>query len=341
MSTVGTTIILAVHHENMFFTEHVTRHFQRNTDDSVELLLIINDQTSSEVADLVDYLSQSPRTRVHKATGVVDRPIGMSIDHALAAKLPFRERLLFTHMDLIYLEPGFWKCAALSGDVKMVSGRFVQEPLWFDSNPDPIPRPADDHILIDTDFYFSHGLIFRSFGRAAMAFPKAPWLAASLRRFRNGAGRELTDEYALDPFNLSHLKIAHDLGGEAGKVWSFHFPRQCHANSVLRVFRDKVRRRTEKGLRHLYLPRQLSAKGTAYHWKSLIRYSIISSYLFDPRVDYVVPVASLMAERRNDVMRCWREIRSIVKVFRSLIDPMPYRVQGAMPDPSFKLHLTE
>jgi hypothetical protein len=338
MSTVGTTILLAVHHENQFFTEVVTRHFQRNTDDSVQLLLVVNDQTAPDVLDLVDYLAQHPRTLVHMSHGAVDRPIGTSLDHALASTIAFREHLLFTHMDLVYLEPRFWLCEALDRGSQMVSGRFVQEPLWYDSHPDPIPRPADDHILINTEFFFANKLVFRSYNRAESAFAEAPWLACALPRFKKSNGESLNGDYPLDPFNLSHLKLAYRFEGQVGKLWSYHFPRQCHLPSVLRVFRGGVRRRTEPSKRHLFVPRSIVP---GYHWKSLVRYSVVSSYLFNPLADFVVPVSAIMAERPDDVARCWQELRPAIELFRGLASPFPYRVLGTAADPSFRLHWTD
>jgi hypothetical protein len=337
--TVGTTIILAVHHENHFFTEHVVRHFQRNTDDSVNLLLIVNDQTSADIRELVDFLAQHSRTSVHASHGCSDRPIGTSIDDALqGGKLSFRGRLLFTHTDLVYLEPGFWKTESLSGSVRMVSGRFVQEPLWYKSYPDPIPRPADDHLIIDTEFFFANKLIFRSFDRAGMAFEQAPWLESTLHQFHRANGEELRSDYPLDPFNLSHLKLAHDFEREVGSLWAHHFPRQCHVNSILRIFRGQVQRRTNGEGRHLYLPRAVLTENSGYQWRSILRYSVMSSYLFNPNADYIIPVAALLKERPDDVKRCWHELLPAIRLFRGLADPMPYRVQGVAPDPDFHLH---
>jgi hypothetical protein len=338
MSGVGTTIVLAIHHENMFFTEHVIRHFQRHTDNSVNLLLVVNDETSDDILDLVDFLAQHPRTSVHMSDGTTDRPIGTSIDHALNSSFPFRERLLFTHTDLVYLEPGFWTTEELAGDVKMLSGRFVQEPLWYDSHTQPIPRPADDHLLIDTEFYFSNKLVFRSFDRVELALPQAPWLADALPRFRKATGEGINSDYPLDPFNLSHLKLAYDFGDRVGKLWAYHFPRQCHVNSVLRVFRGQVRRKTVDGKRHLYLPRNILTENSGYQWRTILRYSIMSSYLFNTAADYVIPVAALLKERPNDVIKAWNELQPALRLFFGLADPMPYRIQAADDDPNFILH---
>ena len=97
-----------------------------------------------------------------------------------ASDTRLHERLLFTHIDLFYIEPEFWRCEALNNGVRMVSGRFVQEPLWLDGHSEPIPRPADDHILIDTEFYRNNGLVFRAYAKAGDAFAEAAWLADAL-----------------------------------------------------------------------------------------------------------------------------------------------------------------
>jgi hypothetical protein len=336
--TIGTTIVLSIHHENKFFTEHVVRHFQRRTDSTVNLLLIVNDQTSPEVLELVEFLRQHPRTEMHMSRGSSDTPIGISIDLALAANLNLRERLLFTHTDLVYLEPRFWTSESFVGPVRMVSGRFVQEPLWYRSVPDPIPRPADDHLIIDTEFFFSNGLVFRSFDRAQMAFGAAPWLEKTLCQFRRANGQELAPDYPLDPFNLAHLKLAHDFETEVGSLWAYHFPKQCHVSSVLRVFRGHVRRRTDGEKRHLHLPRAILKQNSGYQWRSVLRYSIMSSYLFNPNADYVVPIATFLKEHADDVGRCWDELKPALRLFRGLADPMPYRIQGLTPDPNFHVH---
>jgi hypothetical protein len=328
MRTSGTTILLAVPDQNCFFTEHVVRHFQRHTPDSVELLLITNDDTSAPVRTLVRFLAEHPRIRVHHAEGCRDRPIGQSIDSALRSDTRLHERLLFTHIDLFYIEPEFWRCEALNNGVRMVSGRFVQEPLWLDGHSEPIPRPADDHILIDTEFYRNNGLVFRAYAKAGDAFAEAAWLADALPRFRRAGGDPIGPDYPLDPFNLSHLKIALSHGADCARLWRHHFPRQVHFNSILRALHWGVKRFPDGSGERIMVPLSARRENAGYHWRTLIRYAIVSSDFFNPLVDYVVPFQAVW---REDPQECERELGRLsggLEFLRGVAGPLPYRVVG-------------
>ncbi|MGO9256495.1 MAG: hypothetical protein ACLQU1_09365 [Bryobacteraceae bacterium] len=328
MRSAGTTILLAIPESNLFFTEHVTRHLQRNTDDTVGILLITNDDTSVAVRDLVRLLAEHPRTRVHHAEGCRDRPIGHSIDSALRSGAELRERLLFTHIDLFYVEPDFWRCDALDNGARMVSGRFVQEPLWLDGESEPIPRPADDHILIDTEFYRKHELVFRAFARARDAFACAPWLPDALSRFRRANGEAIGCDYSLDPFNLSHLKLAIECGPRCGRLWSYHFPKQVHFNSILRASHFGVKRVSHNGVEWLIVPVSARKKNAGYQWRTLIRYAIVSSDFFNPAADYVVPFRAVWCEDPEEAERELLRLKSDLTFLRELAGPLPYRVVG-------------
>jgi len=324
----GTTILLAIPEQHLFFTEHVVRHFQRNTDETVELLLITNDDTSGIVRGLVRLLSQHPRTRVHHAAGCRDRPIGQSIDSAVRSDLGLRERLLFTHIDLFYIERDFWKCGKLDNGFQMASGRFVQEPLWLIDCEEPIPRPADDHILINTSFYRKHNLVFRAYSRIADAHRDAPWLQDLVPRLRRSNGEQIGLSYPLDPFNLSHLKIAHDYGPLCRSVWTYHFPKQVHFNSVLRALHFGVKRVRKNGHERLMVPSSARRENGGYHWRTLIRYAIVSSDFFNPALDYVLPFQAVWQEDPEETERELVRLHDDLAFLRDIVGPLPYRPVG-------------
>jgi hypothetical protein len=325
----GTTILLAVPQDNLFFTEQVVRHFQRHTDDTVNLLLITNDDTSVEVRCLVWLLGQHDRTHIHHAEGCRDRPIGQSIDAAMRGFRSFREQLLFTHIDLFYDANEFWKCPELANGAKLASGRFVQEPLWYKRDAEPIPRPADDHLLIDTSFYYDNELVFRAYARAKDAFAESTWLASELHHFQRRNGQPIGPEYPLDPFNLSHLKLAVRYGPRYRSMWAYHYPKQVHFNSVLRALHFGVRRLTrDDGSEQLIVPRAARTNNGGYHWRTLIRYAIVSSQFFNPLSDYVIPLHAVAREDAQETKRELLRLEPSLTFLRDVVGPLPYRIIG-------------
>ena len=323
----GTTIVLSVPSSNLFFTEYITRHLQRVSDETVAILLITNDETSDDVRDLVWLLAQHPRTSLAQAHGCRDHPIGASIDAALASA-DLRARLLFTHMDIIFREPKFWECAQLDGGKKIASGRFVQESLWHRAEERPFPRPADDYILVDTQWYVDNALTFRAYARARDAFTAAPWLAAALPDFHRADGTSPGLDYPLDPFNLSHLQLSHVHGQDYHGMWTYRFPDHVHYSSVLRALQQGVAYDRSSSVAVLWVPHAARLENAGYQWRTILRYAILSSLFFNPRADDIIPLAAVRAVDPGGTAREYERLANAIRLLRDVSGILPHRALG-------------
>jgi hypothetical protein len=231
-------------------------------------------------------------------------------------------------MDIVFRETDFWECAQFDGDKRIASGRFVQEPLWHRDEQRPIPRPADDYILADTDWYVENGLTFRAYAAARDAFPDAPWLAEALPDFRRADGTSPGFDYPLDPFNLSHLRLSHVHGPAYPQMWTHRFPDHVHYASVLRALQRGVELERSGDGAVLWVPQAARLENAGYQWRTVLRYAILSSLFFNPKADDVIPLAAVRAADPRGTAHEFERLSTAITVLRDITGILPHRVVG-------------